>query len=168
MKYLVDLARDWGIALVVVIAAFFTWQFISSPPVPTVGPAEDFELADLDGNPVRLSDFGDQLVVLNFWFTDCAPCRREIPEPQAYAEAHPDVTLIGISTDRMDPSILKTRSKQLGIGYRVAHDRYGQVAGSYGVTVFPTTMVVRGGEVLNIRVGELDRGLLGSMVDRSR
>ena len=168
MRYLVDLARDWGIALVVVVAAFFTWQFISSPPVPTVGPAPDFELSDLEGGSVKLSDYGDQLVVLNFWFTDCMPCRREIPELQAFAMANPDVPVIGISTDRMDPAILRTRSRQLGVGYRVAHDRYGQVAGTYGVNVFPTTMIVREGEIRNIRIGELDRALLASMVERSR
>ena len=41
MKYLVDLAKDWGIALVVVLAAAFTWQFISQPGPPELGPAPE-------------------------------------------------------------------------------------------------------------------------------
>lgn len=34
-------------------------------------PAPPFELADADGNPVRLSDFADKIVILNFIFASC-------------------------------------------------------------------------------------------------
>ena len=46
-------------------------------------PAPDFVLNDLDGEPVRLSDFRGQSVFLNFWATWCGPCRREMPAFQA-------------------------------------------------------------------------------------
>ena len=37
--------------------------------------AKDFELEDLKGNKVKLSDYEGQIVFLNFWATWCPPCR---------------------------------------------------------------------------------------------
>ena len=41
------------------------------------GPAPDFEMLNRNGEPVRLSDFRGQVVFLNFWATNCEPCRKE-------------------------------------------------------------------------------------------
>ena len=42
-------------------------------------PAPDFELNDIYGQHYRLSEMKGKVVVLNFWFTACAPCRAEMP-----------------------------------------------------------------------------------------
>ncbi len=41
-------------------------------------PAFDFELEDLEGNLVHLSDFKGKVVYLDFWGTGCGPCRYQI------------------------------------------------------------------------------------------
>lgn len=40
--------------------------------------AYNFELEDLDGNSVKLSDFKGKAVFINFWSTSCAACRYSI------------------------------------------------------------------------------------------
>ncbi|MFQ5439217.1 MAG: TlpA disulfide reductase family protein, partial [Paracoccaceae bacterium] len=46
-------------------------------PMPHVG------LLDMEGNDRVLSEFAGKYVVLNFWATWCAPCRKEMPSLNA-------------------------------------------------------------------------------------
>src|SRR6218665_2158083 len=42
--------------------------------------APDFELADMSGAKVKLSQYRGKVVVLNFWTKTCGPCLEEMPE----------------------------------------------------------------------------------------
>jgi thiol-disulfide isomerase/thioredoxin len=43
-------------------------------------PAADFKLSDIQGHDVRLSALRGRVVLLNFWFSGCLPCRHETPD----------------------------------------------------------------------------------------
>lgn len=50
--------------------------------------APDFELTDLKGDAFSLSQFKGKPVLLNFWATWCPPCRKEMPDLQAFDEKY--------------------------------------------------------------------------------
>lgn len=68
------------------------------PPAAASYPAPNLTLTDLQGKTVSLGDYIGQVVLVNNWATWCPPCLAEIPELQAYYNAHADdgFVLIGI------------------------------------------------------------------------
>jgi thiol-disulfide isomerase/thioredoxin len=68
--------------------------------------APDWQLNDVDGKPVKLSDFKGKVVTLDFWATWCPPCRAEIPGFVALQKKFADkgLSVIGVSLDKQGPS----------------------------------------------------------------
>ncbi len=161
-------ARDALLALGIAFLAWFLWVQFLMPQPRRSGPAPPFQLHDLTGQEVRLSDHADDLVILNFWFTSCPPCRHEIPQLAAFHEENPELPLYGISVDRMDTRRLERYARKLGINYPVLHDPEGRVAQAYGVSLFPTTVVIRRGEIAAVRMGEVTQRSLEKMIERVR
>jgi len=56
-----------------------------------------FTLQQLHGETVSLSDFRQKWVVLNYWATWCAPCRKEIPDLSSLHEAREDIIVLGLA-----------------------------------------------------------------------
>lgn len=63
--------------------------------------APAFELPSLtEARIVALEEFRGRYVLLNVWASWCTPCVAEFPDMLALAEAHPDLALVTLSTDR--------------------------------------------------------------------
>ncbi len=112
--------------------------------------APHFELTDPQGNTHRLSDYLGQVVVLDFWGTWCAPCRRVMPALQSIHEKYHErgVNMIGISCNE------PPQGDPVGFMAKNNYD-YGllldgeKVTKFYGVTGYPTLMVIGvDGEIL--------------------
>ncbi len=168
-SFFIGLLRDWGIALIVVVLVFVGFNVFFGSGKPPSGPANDFTLADLDGQEWTLSEADDHVIVLNFWFTDCPPCRKEIPDLVRWQKENPDVPIIGIHVDpRKPPGVVKRVSQQLGINYKVLDDRQATVARSYNVTNYPTTVLLVDGQVVDAKVGLITHERLDAMVTAAR
>jgi cytochrome c biogenesis protein CcmG/thiol:disulfide interchange protein DsbE len=66
------------------------------------GSAPDFTVPLIGGGSFTLSDQLDAAaapVVLNLWASWCVPCRTETPEISAFADAHPELKVIGVAVE---------------------------------------------------------------------
>ncbi len=68
--------------------------------------APDFTMNDTEGNPFTLSSTRGKVVLVDFWASWCAPCRRENPNVVAAYKEYKDkgFEIVGVSLDRDDVS----------------------------------------------------------------
>ncbi len=62
----------------------------------------DFTLQQLHGGKVSASDFRQKWVILNYWATWCAPCRKEIPDLSRLHDARDDIVVLGLAFEDTD------------------------------------------------------------------
>ncbi|MFO1467273.1 MAG: TlpA disulfide reductase family protein [Steroidobacteraceae bacterium] len=132
----------------------------ASPGIPERLP--DFSLADLAGTSTPVTRWQGHPLMLNFWATWCAPCRREIPLLQSLhrERAASGLTVIGIAVDFPD-KVLKFRD-EMRIGYPLLageQDALDLIA-KLGVAspAFPFTVFTdRQGRIVTLYLGELKR-----------
>lgn len=110
--------------------------------IKTNEPLELFSATDINGFKVAPKSLAGKIVVLNFWFIDCPPCRQEIPELNKIAVVYadnPDVVFIGIAIDDKDK--LKDFLKDNPFAYHiVANGR--ELAAKYGIKGYPTNVII--------------------------
>jgi thiol-disulfide isomerase/thioredoxin len=130
------------------------------PVIPARLP--DFSLKDLSGKPTSVESWSGKSLVINFWATWCAPCRREIPLLKTLADnwAGRDLAIVGIAVDY--PDKVRAFAEQFKIGYPVLIGEQDalEVAAKFGMTspALPFTVFTdRRGEVVALFVGELHR-----------
>lgn len=60
----------------------------TAQPLPTPGKVIDFEVKDLEGSPVRLSEHLGEVTLITFWASWCDACEEEMPVLDAYYRRH--------------------------------------------------------------------------------
>lgn len=113
-------------------SAFFT----------TGKPISNFKTTDMFGNRYNLKELRGKVIVLNFWFVNCPPCKKEIPELNkivAEYQQQKDVVFLAIALD--DKLALEEFLKNLPFQYNII-DNGLFIAQQYRITSYPTHVVV--------------------------
>ena len=129
-----------------------------APPLAALWAAE---FKDLSGQPVKMSDFKGQPLVVNFWATWCGPCIEEMPDFQRASRtaAGQKVKFIGIGIDYADK--MKLFADKIGITYTLLE------SGAQGLDIvkasgnpsgaLPFTLIVdRNGALIAQKLGKLE------------
>ncbi|MGH2520630.1 MAG: TlpA family protein disulfide reductase, partial [Chloroflexota bacterium] len=113
--------------LAILAAAGGYWYSQRAPATPVINrQAPAFQLRTLAGQTAALSDYRGRPVVVNFWATWCAPCKKEMPALQAEAASHPGLTILGV--DNVEAAVkVKPFVKQHGLTYPILLDQDGSV-----------------------------------------
>jgi peroxiredoxin len=124
-------------------------------------PAPNFQLRDLDGHLVTLSDLRGKVVLLNFWATWCGPCRVEMPAmEQLYRRfLRKDFEILAVSTDAQGVAVTRPFQQENHLTFPILHDADYLVGLTYGARTLPMTfMVDRQGIVRHQIFGARDWG----------
>lgn len=112
--------------------------------------AYDFNLEDMDGNFVSLSDFRGKKVFLTFWVSWCPHCRAEMPHLQEFAEENEDVVILGVNVTSSESSLdnVKGFVDEFGLTFP---NLYGtdDITNLYDVEFLPTSYFIDSNGVVN-------------------
>lgn len=117
-------------------------------PAPAAGVPDvlpDFTLVDMQGQQRSIRSWPGKSMIVNFWATWCAPCRREIPLLKKIQAEHgtEGFQIVGVAVDFRD-DVLKY-AQEIGIDYPVligeqdgldAVNKFGQGSLGFPFTVF--------------------------------
>ena len=106
---------------------------------PLVGTeASDFELKDMKGNTVKLSDYKGKKVYLKFWATWCGPCRMVGPIISELAKDYDGKLVVG----------------------KCDVEENDEIAAAYGVRNIPTILFFKNGELVDKFVGAANKNII--------
>jgi thiol-disulfide isomerase/thioredoxin len=84
------------------------------------------DLKDVDGKPLKISEYNGKVLIINLWATWCGPCRIETPEMVQISKEYKDrgVEVLGLTTQNNDPDIgaIKDFLREQNVPYRTIYD----------------------------------------------
>ncbi|MBU9722604.1 redoxin domain-containing protein [Bacillus alkalicola] len=125
--------------------------------------APDFELATLDGETAKLSDYRGQKIMLNFWATWCPPCRAEMPDMQRVYEEHDDAMILAVNLTETETGVAQVESfaEDFGLTFPILLDEHVEVAGTFGIQPVPTSFMINTkGRIDSIAIGPMNEDMI--------
>ena len=157
------MSKSNAVKLAVLVAILGTTGYLAfRPTVPrplAIGDrAPDFSVPTLSASPLKLADYPQQVLVVNFWATWCPPCVDEAPSFERFAErvGREGVVVLGVSVDE-DAGALKDFIDKYHVTYPVGRDPARALAARFGTVQFPETYILdRNGRLAEKVVGAID------------
>jgi len=126
----------------------------------------DFEMEDVNGEMRKLSDIKDKLILLEFWASNCGPCRKENPKlVETYGKYKPKgFEIFAVSQDSKKERWLKAIKKDklpwIQVSDLKGRDNVASLI--YGINAIPDNFLIDQNGIIvarDLRGKELDKKL---------
>lgn len=117
---------------------------------------------DAQGDLIKISDYRGKWILVNYWASWCEHCQAEIPQLDAFYQAHhdKDAVVLAVDIDQTDNKNLPLVIKQLNIDYPVL-DFPGPDIGVSQIQGVPTSFLINPkGQLVKAVFGELTKQTL--------
>ena len=119
---------------------------------------EELKFKDLNLQEVDLTNKKGNIMILNFWATWCAPCRREMPSLEKLTHKHPEIKVYAINMEK--PNKLKAQDffKFIGVlSLDIYFDPELKLVKQFKMRGLPTSILIdKNGKEFGRVVGEID------------
>lgn len=134
--------RDCLALLLASAPVLFAQAQYRSSPWPARQAQPQLSAQDLLGKTWDLTALKGRVVLLNFWATWCGPCKEEMPTLQTLAEMEgDDLAVLAVDVNEPLPRV-RRYLQATNLDLTVLRDPEGDIARAWGVTVFPTTILI--------------------------
>jgi peroxiredoxin len=161
------------LAIVALLAGVIYWQNREQKPAAKAKPltantaAPEFNLTDINGQPVDSSKYRGKVVLVDFWATWCVPCEAEIPHLVEWQANHggDGLQVVGFSMDDTAGPV-KKYVEQHKMQYPIAMADDKTIAQFGGVLGLPANFIIgRDGKLIARHVGVSDINVLKKEVE---
>lgn len=120
----------------------------------------DVTLEDSDGNPVSTADLIGQPLIINYWYSSCAPCKKELPDfATVHGELGDQIRFVGVNP--LDtPEVNESFARERGVTYELLRDPADEFGSTIGVAAAPFTLFVAADGTIVRQAGVLDAATL--------
>ena len=138
------------------------WDPAEPPRVIIPDKLPEFALGDKQGKRTPISTWQGKSLIINFWATWCAPCRREIPLLESLSQdwGSRNVQVVGVAVDYRDKVLAYANDLKIPYPLLIGEQDALDAATALGVEspVFPFTVFTdRRGQIVALFVGELHK-----------
>ena len=175
-------------ALILSVVIGWWWSTQSTPPVdavlstpglvpyPTIGTNEEITgellptipIVAVSGTTMSTTDLIGTPLLINFWFSTCEPCRREMPVLAAAHRKYGDsIRFVGLNMNDSS-TVAKFFAKKWGATYEMFTEPTGALVTALGIATAPFTIFVSSdGRIAKQHAGELTSSTLDAIISEA-
>ncbi|MFM9093900.1 MAG: TlpA family protein disulfide reductase [Acidimicrobiaceae bacterium] len=122
-------------------------------------------LENVDGQQVSTQSLLNKPIIINFWYSTCEPCRRELPALANADMQHRDqVRFIGVNI-KDSATVAKEFAARYGVEFELLLDKNGLLISKLGIATAPVTLAIDSqGVIIAQKAGEISANELDELV----
>jgi thiol-disulfide isomerase/thioredoxin len=123
------------------------------------------DLQTVNGDKYSTAELAGRPLVINMWFSTCAPCNRELPAfAAAQAKYGDEVRFVGVNSSGLDSSSEDKFARERGVQYELFYDPNGEFTTAMRIANFPQTLLVDASGTIVEQTGELTADKLEDLI----